>query len=61
VGIGVGGVEIFGEILGFLEFSNIVIEGHGATGARVGGAGGAGGSFREVTDENAVEVGSWGF
>ncbi len=61
VGIGVGGVEIFGEILGFLEFSNIVIEGHGATGAWVGGAGGAGGSFGEVTNENAVEVGSWGF
>ena len=61
VGIGVGGVEIFGEILGFLEFSNVMIEGHGATGAWVGGAGGAGGSFGEVTDENAVEVGSWGF
>ena len=61
VGIGVGGVEIFGEILGFLEFSNVMIEGHGATSAWVGGAGGAGGGFGKVTDENAVEVGSWGF
>jgi hypothetical protein len=61
VRIGVGGVEVLGEILGFLEFSNVVIEGHGATSAWVGGAGGAGGSFGEVTDENAVEVGSWGF
>jgi len=61
VGIGVGGVEVLGEILGFLEFSNVVIEGHSATGARVGRAGGAGGSFGEVTDENAMEVGSWGF
>jgi len=26
VGIGVGGVEVLGEILGFLEFSNVVIE-----------------------------------
>ncbi len=61
VRIGVGGVEIFGEILGFLEFSNVVIEGHGATGAWIGRAGGAGGSFGEVTDENAVEVGTWSF
>ncbi len=61
VGIGVGGVEVFGEILGFLEFANVVIEGHGATGAWIGGAGGAGGSFGEVTDENAVEVGTWSF
>ena len=61
VGIGVGGVEVLGEILGFLEFSNIVIEGHGSTGARVGRAGGAGSGFGEVTDENTVEVGSWGF
>ena len=45
VGIGVGGVEVLGEILGFLEFSNVVVEGHGAAGARVGGAGGAGGGF----------------
>jgi hypothetical protein len=61
VGIGVGGVEVLSEILGFLEFSNVVIESHGATGARVGRAGGAGGSFGEVTDENTVEVGPWGF
>jgi len=61
VRIGVGGVEVLGEILGFLEFSNVVIEGHGATGAWVGRAGGAGSSFGEVTDENTVEVGSWGF
>lgn len=61
VGIGVGGVKVFGEVLGFFEFSNVVIEGHGSTGARVGGVGGAGGGFGEVTDENAVEVGSWGF
>ena len=45
VWIGVGGVEVLGEILGFLEFSNVVVEGHGAAGARVGGAGGAGGGF----------------
>ena len=61
VGIGVGGVEVLGEILGFLEFSNVMIEGHGATSAWVGGSGGAGGGFGKVTDENAVEVGSWGF
>ena len=61
MGIGVGWVEVLGEILGFLEFSNVVIEGHGATSALVGRAGGAGGGFGEVTDENAVEVGSWGF
>ena len=61
VGIGVGGVEVFGEILGFLEFSDVVIEGHRATGSRVGRAGRAGGGFGEVADENAVEVGSWGF
>jgi hypothetical protein len=35
VGIGVGGVEVLGEIFGFLEFSNVVVEGHGAAGARV--------------------------
>jgi hypothetical protein len=61
VGIGVGGVEVLGEILGFLEFPDVVVKGHGATSAWIGGAGGAGGSFGEVTDENAVEVGSWGF
>ena len=61
VGIGVGGVEVLGEILGLLEFSDVVVEGHGAASARVGGAGGASGGFGKVTDENAVEVGSWGF
>jgi hypothetical protein len=61
VRIGIGGVEVLGEILGLLEFANVVIEGHGATGAWIGGAGGAGGSFGEVTDENAVEVGTWSF
>jgi hypothetical protein len=61
VGIGVGWVEVLGEILGFFEFSNVVIEGHGAAGTRVGRARGAGGGFGKVTDENAVEVGSWGF
>ena len=61
MGIRIGGVEVFGEVFGFLNFSDVVIEGHGAASSGIGGVGGAGSGFRQMSDEDAVEVGSGSF
>jgi hypothetical protein len=54
VGIRIGGVKVFGEVFGFLDFSNVVIKSHGTASPRIGGVGGAGSGFRQMPDEDAV-------
>jgi len=61
VGIRIGGVKVFGEVFGFLDFSDVVIEGHGTASAGISGVGGAGSSFRQMPDEDAVKIRSGGF
>jgi len=61
VRIGIAGVEVFGEVFSFLDFSNVVVQGHGTAGAGVCGVGGGSGSFGKVSDQDAVEVGSRSF
>ena len=61
VRIGITGIEVFGEVLGFLNFSNVVVQGHGTASAGVCGVGGGSGGFGKVSDQDAVEVGSGSF
>lgn len=51
---------IFDEVLGAVEFSDVVVEGTGA-GEEGFGSDGVAGGFREFSDIERVFVGSWGF
>ena len=61
VRIGITGIEVFSEVLGFLNFSNVVVQSHGTASARVCGVGGGSGGFSKVSNQDAVEVGSGSF
>ena len=61
MGIRIGGVKVFGEVFGFLDFSDVVIESHGTASSGISGVGGAGSGFRQMPDEDAVEIRSGSF
>ena len=61
MGVGIGGIKVFGEVFCLVDFSDVVIEGHGTTSAGIGRVGGGGGGFGQVSHQNTVQVGAGGF
>jgi hypothetical protein len=61
VRVGIAGIEVFGEVFGFLNFSNVVVQGHGTAGPGVCGVGRGRSGFGKVSNQDAVEVGSGSF